>query len=548
MKFMMCSVCVLLATMSYAQNEEWIARYNGIGGGYDCADVIAVDALGNVYVAGASYGVGTSRDCVTLKYNSSGDTLWARYYDGGANHYDDLDDLVIDDAGNVYVTGRSIASATQYDIVTIKYDTDGVEEWVARYAGDYGDDDEGVAIAVDDNGNVYVFGNTYDLSTSNNYITIKYDSDGDTVWTRIYDGPDNSSELAHDIALDDAGNAYVTGYGYTSAGYLDYLTVKYDTAGVEQWVDYYDGTDNNATDEAYDIEVKGGYVYVTGESEGLGTDEDYLTIKYTTDGDTVWTARYHNPGGSYDMAYALAVDANDYVYVTGRSSGVVNDYLTIKYDSDGDTLWTARYNGPDNEGDQASAIAVDDLGNVYVTGWSYAYGTYTPENDYLTIKYDPSGTELWTSRYNGTGNTQDYAHAITVDNAGYVYVTGESIGDGGYEDIVTIKYATTGIEENTGYTARESSVALTAAPNPFTSRTEIRFIATESEPFTRTITIHDAAGRLVRSFHAAHEATGYGHIIWDGTDDLGERLSNGIYFVTAYADEYRMIEKVLLVR
>jgi len=548
MKFITGVVCILLASMSYAQNEEWITRYNGIGGGYDCADVIRVDDAGNLYVAGASYGIGTSRDCVTVKYNSAGDTLWARYYDGGANHYDDLDDLVIDDAGNVYVTGRSIASATQYDIVTIKYDTDGVEQWVARYAGDYGDDDEGIAIAVDDDGNVYVFGNTYALSTSNNYVTIKYNSAGDTVWTRIYDGPDNSSELAHDIALDESGNVYVTGYGYTAAGYLDFLTVKYDTAGTEQWAAYQNGTDNNATDEAYDIEVRGGYVYVAGESEGLGTQEDFLTVKYTTAGDTVWTARYHNPGGASDAAYALAVDEYDNVYVTGLSYGIAYDYVTIKYDSDGDTLWTARYNGPDSQGDQASAIAVDDLGNVYVTGWSYAYGTYTPENDYLTIKYDPSGTELWTARYNGTGNTHDYANAITVDNAGYVYVTGSSYGSVGIEDIVTIKYACTGIQENLEVSVRNAITTMTAVPNPFNYETGIRFSGMNVDLAVHTLFIYNVAGRPVRSFSMTPEAVQTGCVVWDGKDELGQRLPNGIYFITADIDGYGIAEKVLLVR
>ena len=547
MKYVTGVLCIFITAMSYGQNEEWIARYNGIGGGYDCARAIAVDALGNVYVAGASYGIGTSRDCVTMKYNSDGDTLWVRYYEGGANHYDDLTDLAIDDAGNVYVTGRSIASAAQYDIVTIKYDTDGVEEWVTRYANDYGDDDEGAAIAVDDDGNVYVFGNTYSLSTSNDYITIKYSSSGDTIWTSTYNGSGNSPEFAHDIALDEAGNIYVTGYGYTSAGYLDFLTVKYDTAGIQQWAAYYDGTDNNATDEAFDIEVKGGYVYVTGESEGLDTDEDFLTIKYTTAGDTVWTARYHTPGGGADAAFALAVDADDNICVTGVSSGISNDYLTIKYDSDGDTLWTARYNGPDNLGDQASAIAIDNAGNVYVTGWSYALGTYTPENDYLTVKYDPSGTELWTSRYNGTGNTQDYAHAITVDNAGYVYVTGESIGDVGYEDIVTIKYATTGIQEDAGCKVTGLAVTLSAEPNPFSHMTGIQIRGISADHAVHGLTIHDVAGRVVRSFSVTPEIVHTGSIVWDGTDDAGLRLPDGIYFITADTDGQRVCAKVLLV-
>src|SRR4030066_122416 len=84
-----------------------------------------------------------------------------------------------------------------------------------------------------------------------------------------------------------------------------------------------------------------------------------------------WVASYNGPGNYDDYASALAVDASGNVYVTGRSwSGTSYDYATIKYDSNGDTLWVRRYNGPGNGFDEAIALAVDNSGNVYVTGHS----------------------------------------------------------------------------------------------------------------------------------------------------------------------------------
>jgi hypothetical protein len=89
--------------------------------------------------------------------------------------------------------------------------------------------------------------------------------------------------------------------------------------------------------------------------------------------------------------------------------------------------WTARYSGSKlGSYDIAMDMAVDTFGNVYVTGYSYNSAT---GYDYATIKYDNTGNELWVQRYDA-GEGDDYAVAIAIDDSGYVYVTGYS--DNGY--------------------------------------------------------------------------------------------------------------------
>src|SRR5437773_2129585 len=85
-----------------------------------------------------------------------------------------------------------------------------------------------------------------------------------------------------------------------------------------------------------------------------------------------WVTHYNGPGTRIDSAYAMAVDSAGSVYVTGRSysSDTGYDYATLKYDTDGNQLWAARYNGNSTSDDVAYALAVDDAGNVYVTGGS----------------------------------------------------------------------------------------------------------------------------------------------------------------------------------
>jgi len=145
--------------------------------------------------------------------------------------------------------------------------------------------------------------------------------------------------------------------------------------------------------------------------------------------DTAWVRRYNGPGNGEDACRYLAIDDSGNVYVTGYSDGIGTDadYATIKYYPNGDTAWVRRYDGQVNGGDYAQALAIDDHGNVYVTGESYGSGT---ESDYATIKYYFNGDTAWVRRYDGVGNVTDEPHSIAVDGSDYVYVAGGSCDDG----------------------------------------------------------------------------------------------------------------------
>ncbi|GAF95336.1 unnamed protein product, partial [marine sediment metagenome] len=182
----------------------------------------------------------------------------------------------------------------------------------------------------------------------------------------------------------------------------------------EVWVARYDGAGNSG-DRANALAVDAdGNVYVTGQSRGTGYNDDYATVKYAPNGDTVWVRRYSGPGNYPDRANALALDAAGNVYVTGESyvSTRYYDYATLKYDADGNELWAARYNGPEDQSDIANAVAVDGSGNVYVTGYASCSGGSV---DYATIKYDPNGDTLWVRFYGGAYNGEDYAYDLAVD-------------------------------------------------------------------------------------------------------------------------------------
>lgn len=496
-----------VATVKYNNEgkEEWVAVYNGPANSSDYAYKIALDSSGNIYVTGGSIGLGTYLDYVTIKYNNLGEEQWVARYNGNGNKSDCAEDIVVDNASNIYVTGYSVGSEISYDYTTIKYNDKGVLQWVATYNSPGNGSDLAEFIRLDGLGNIYVTGESgYD------FATVKYNNEGVEQWVKRYGAgppnPDSYSGSPQDMEVDNYGNVYITGYivreVYHDGHYYyipDYITIKYNTEGNVEWAKSYGTYDS--TDEAYalvvdslsnvyvtgvsegevttikynsggviqwvakwselnywsheprDIDIdSSGNIYITGRTYSPGTLYDYITLKYNNDGVEQWVAKYNGPNNGYDTAYALALDSSSNVYVTGAGSTYLSDpyyscYTTLKYSNDGVCEWTARYSGPGSKSDTAKAIAVDNSGNVYVTGGSFNGYSIT---DFATIKYNSEGMRQWVKRYNGPGDSTDYANAIAIDSGGNIYVTGviNILRSPPYDyDYATIKYNSNGDEQ-----------------------------------------------------------------------------------------------------
>jgi uncharacterized delta-60 repeat protein len=428
--------------------ELWTQRYNGTGDSTDYSNAMVVDAAGNVYVTGGSISWGGAYfDCVTIKYNSDGMIQWLQRYNGPGDSTDFGNAIAVDASGNVYVTGGSFGSGSKSDYVTIKYNSAGVQQWEQRYNGPGNSSDDAYAICVDGSGNVYVTGTS--IESGNNYdgATIKYNSAGVQQWAQRYSGPGSSNDSPSSIVVDGSGNVYIAGYSTGVGTSLDCLTLKYNSAGVQQWEKRYNGPGNSA-DNINSLAVDAsGNVYIAGFIGGSGTGNDGITIKYNTLGEQQWMQTFNGPGNSNDNARSLALDASGNVYITGYSGGVSSgsDFTTIKYNSSGVQQWLQTYNGPGDGDEDANALTLDASGNVYITGYSIGSGT---DYDYATIKYNSQGAQQWLQRYNGPGNSVDQSETVAVDTSGNVYVTGTSRGTTTRRDYATIKYSQTSRNSN----------------------------------------------------------------------------------------------------
>ncbi len=368
---------------------------------------------------------------------------WAARYNGPANKNDSTrggSKIAIDSAGNVYVTGSS-SNGLNNDYATLKYDKDGNRLWEARY--DNGWDDQPVALTVDSLGNVYVTG-TSSNGANDDYATVKYDSNGNPLWGATGARYNNGgSDRAVALGVDSLGNVYVTGTSSNGAN-DDYATVKYDANGSPLWGTQGARYNNGGSDRAVALGVDSlGNVYVTGTSSS-GVNDDYATVKYDSSGNPLWGAtgtRYNNGGN--DRAVALGVDSLGNVYVTGTSSnGVNDDYATVKYDSSGNPLWplAARYDYGGN--DRAVGMALDGFGNLYVIGSSFN----GLSDDFATVKYDANGSQLWAIRYDS--GYADNPVNLSINGSGEIYVTGssckENVTPDCRTDYTTLRYSSTG--------------------------------------------------------------------------------------------------------
>jgi uncharacterized delta-60 repeat protein len=415
--------------------QEWYATQSDV---VRVTDMV-VDSFGNAYVSGCG-----NSGAYVAKYDNMGTFRWD--YRDGSSADDLFYGLCVDPDGNVYVTGK-----VNNDIKTVKLHPDtGLEQWSDVYDSGYVDD-EGLDIAIDALGNVYVTGAS---ATANpdipDFITIKYEPSGTRKWERVYDNGD--IDLGIRVAIDSAGDIIVAGNSIDLGGGTDsdLYIIKYNSVGNIVWDERYDYA--STLDSMEDLCLDGaGNVYVTGWTSTGENQADYLTVKISTLGSTQWARTYDGAGDQFDdWAYAITVDADGYVYVTGRSGEylcdpphVCDDFATIKYDPSGNPVWipgadidangAARYDGPPGfDHDVARDIEVDPLGNVYVSGRSVGNdGSF----DFATLIYDSAGVKIWESRYS-IDSRSDEAEEIELDPEGNIIVSGPS-GD----ELLVLKYS-----------------------------------------------------------------------------------------------------------
>ncbi len=333
-----------------------------------------------------------------------------------------------DNLGNFYVGGYAVAIDNNRDYLIAKLNSLGDTLWTRMFRGTDNSGDEIKAIAVDNQSNVYVTGFANGQGTGNDILTIKLTSNGDTLWKRFYNHTANDDDNGYSIAVDTSGNVFVTGESDANASNvdnMDYITLKYNANGNLLWANRYGITGTDRAEKVLtDLD---GNCYVTGRAYN-GINDNYATLKYNAAGVQQWVKTYD--GGNDDRAQAMAIDSTyAFVYVTGRSDNSSNDdIVTLKYGVAAGTLaWTKVYNNVDD--DRGVSIAVDGASNVYVTGESDGDASANRNWNMVTVKYASNSVQQWVRTFNSTGSNEDIPLEIKVATTGDIYVCGQSDTD-----------------------------------------------------------------------------------------------------------------------
>ncbi len=496
--FLTFSFLYIFISGSYSQvTQEWVVWYDNPNHNADISHGIVVDANGNVYVTGLSQALNNRTTFVTIKYNSSGFQQWVRIYDELNSTNTEAKGISLDSTGNILVMGTSGDYWTNiFHSVLIKYSSNGDTLWVKKY---YGTTNSTYPYALAND----KYGNTYLTGIGGQFFLIKYSSNGDTLWNRTYKPTGYDGSIGTSIALDSLNNIYIGGrcwFTFPPPNRNDFMAVKFSSSGSLIWgaKDSIRLTDD--FEEKMAIDRDGNAICTGTTTTTNGGAVGWKTVKFGSNGSLIWSEIYNDPnGGPSD----IVTDVLGSIYLTGSTYNFqfqAHDYKTIKYNSNGDTLWVNRFAPHGGAATGPNQMAIDLLSNIYVSGLSKdSLDNYY----YSTIKYNSNGLLQWLTNFPANWGSGTEFNLI-VDKNFKVYLSSSAYLQAGNLDIVTIKYA-----QPVGVTNETTSLDFNLSnnyPNPFNSSTKINYELGRTALVKADI--YDMLGRLIKRFDIKQRGPG----------------------------------------
>jgi hypothetical protein len=553
----------------------------GVRANYDA--VIALTVNGEII--GVGIGEGTTPTTIDITPQEPGDTMlvtitkanyyrytalvpitdecppvaWTQVFGGSQDDWGNAVEAT-SDCGFI-LTGWTRSFGTGCDVYLVKTDPAGNLTWQKNFGGDNTEWGYDVQQTTDEGYIITGYTSSYGAGRQDVYL-IKTNYLGDSVWTNRFGGD-----------LDDVGRAVIeVADGYIIAGYTrsfgvgayDILLIKTDQFGNKLWQETY-GAD--LAEWGFDVEQTsdGGYIIVgKTSSSGAGAYDVYL-VKTNALGNMSWQKTFGGTQSDYGQSVKQTSDGGYIIAGATASLGAGSfDVYLIKTNSQGNLSWYKTFGGTGS--DYGYDVEQTSDNGFIIAGKKYSYTNNS--YDVYIIKTDSVGNLEWQKTVGGP--QADGSYSLTLNTDGACITVGEtcsftpdrgpgppqSIGSSVYLVCIAPYGSTQGIQETTGQPiAQDNTYSLQIYPNPFHKTTVINYIiphvtaATESELYA-SLTIYDITGRLVKSFdREALRTNGQSnHVIWDGIDDRGRSVANGIYFVILEHNTERLQEKIILMK
>lgn len=521
-------------------NVEWFSTYSA-GWGKNFVNDFAIDSSGNTYMTGnvSLSGSNSVTAMGTVKHNSNGILQWEKILEGSVHGPAEGNAIVLDNGGNVYVTGIVYDTDSSENFCTIKYGIQGEVIWIRKYHSGADGRDVPTDIALDNENNVYLTGYTFYYGSSQYFwSTMKYDSSGNLLWLTRYEGDISKIKVSRKIILDNNKNVYVSGFTTGISNSRDFCTIKYDQAGQQQWVSVFINPD--LRDESVDITLDhDGNIYILGQSF---TSSVFYTslVKYNNSGAELWHVRTDSTGwsdGYYYNKISFTLDLENNIYIATTYG---NYCCTIKYNTNGELQWLSKFNR-DSEFvySKGLGINIDKIGNIYTTGFARIFGNVEP---FITIKYNSQGTIIWDKSFNVYNDTEfDEGAFIGFDKSNNVYIAGNHVTNNYYIKYSLLKYSQGVGISNISSEIPDNYKLYQNYPNPFNPKTIITYEIPENSLIT--LKVYEIQGKelvtLVNEFQNAgkYEA-----------EFNGNYLSSGVYLYKLSSENFSKTNRMVLLK
>ncbi len=538
---------------------------------------LALTNNGEPIVCGEKYSGFGKKDYVTAVYDNNCGLKWATSFDSkGFSH--DIGTRVIEDSlGNVFVAGYN-----SKELYLIKYSSQLNELWRFVQRDTSGSSAESVfppIIVTDRYGNVYLTGSENNLTSGIDIRIHKIDPGGNELFSIFISGYGQSYDKLNAVTITPEGKLIVGGWMF-EGGVQSHFIKAYSPEGNLLWT-------FGPSDDAYStvLKYKDGHIYSVGGRR---------VNKLTESGDLVW-ARVYSPNNFVNVLTDLIIDKDNNIAVCGFGveAGQDENFIVLRFNENGDQLWSYRYNGQRNWDDAASSIALDSMNNIIVAGHSVentnGYGVrsitliklgtsgnllwkkhisddqqvnvtegkvitdefdniyvssgeeYSPRNfGYMLAKFRTNGDSVWRSTYSDP-RFYIYSYDFTLTRNAGLLMTGRAYGDNTGYDITTLKYSQTVSASETSSFVPEKFRLNQNYPNPFNPETNISFDLPEGRYVE--IIIFDALGRRIYVLAGREFPSGKHTIKFNA-----QGLSSGIYYYQLKAGSFIESKRMLLVK